>query len=62
VNILKRLKHENIISLLDHKQTSHNLYLVFEYCEFTDLNSFIKKQHGGILPEEQVKEIMYKIK
>ncbi len=32
VAVLSLIKHENIVALLDFKQTARNLYLVFEHC------------------------------
>ena len=37
IRILTLVKHENIVSLLDYKQSERHLYLVFEHCEHTDL-------------------------
>ena len=43
VQILKSLSHPNIISILDIKKTQNNIYLIFEYCQMGDLESYIKK-------------------
>ena len=56
------IKHPNIVNLLDYKQTTHNLYLVFEHCKFTDLEAYIKSHYKGQLPEEQVRRVMIKLK
>lgn len=48
--------------MVDFKQTSHNLYLVFEHCKKTDLNEFIQKHYGGKLPEDQVRRILIQLK
>jgi serine/threonine protein kinase len=62
INVLSIIKHKNIVQLIDSKQTSRNLYLVFEHCKNTDLESHIHKYYNGMLPEEQVKKVMIQIK
>jgi len=51
INVLSLIKHENIVSMVDSKQTPHNLYLVFEHCKFTDLNVYAQTHHNGRLSE-----------
>lgn len=48
--------------LLDYKQTSRNLYLVFEYCKHTDLETYVKKYCKGNMSEEKVRKIAIQIK
>lgn len=50
VAVLSLIKHENIVALLDFKQTARNLYLVFEHCECSDLQAYLSAHCGGILP------------
>ena len=37
LSVLSLIKHPNIVNLLDYKQTTHNVYLVFEHCKHSDL-------------------------
>lgn len=60
--MLSVIKHENIVALLDFKQTARNLYLVFEHCQFTDLQSYINEHCGGTLPEQRARKVMLKLK
>lgn len=50
------------MSLVDYKQTSRNLYLVFEYCKHTDLEAHVQKYTQGKLPEDKVRRIAVQIK
>jgi len=43
IMILKSLNHPNIIRIIDIKKTQNNIYLIFEYCQMGDLESYIKK-------------------
>lgn len=60
--MLSVIKHENIVALLDFKQTARNLYLVFEHCHFTDLQAYLKTHTGGTLPEPRARRVMLKLK
>lgn len=62
IRVLTHIKHRNIVCLLDYKQTSRNLYLVFEYCKNTDLDAFIQKCPQQKLSEEKVRKIAIQIK
>ena len=52
VNIMKQLKNENIVKLLDISQTDNNLYLFLEYCNGGNLEEYLKK-NGGMLSEDE---------
>ena len=56
------IKHPNIVNLIDYQQTPRNLYLIFELCKFSDLDSYIKEHHAGRLPEEQARGILVQLK
>ncbi|CAD8204970.1 unnamed protein product [Paramecium octaurelia] len=65
VNILRELKHPNIIKYYDRivdKQTQ-KLYIIMEYCEGGDLAQFLKKlkKDKEYLPEESVWKIFSQI-
>lgn len=62
VAVLSLIKHENIVALLDFKQTARNLYLVFEHCQFTDLQAYLQTHTGGSLPEPRARHVMLKLK
>ena len=42
ISILKSLSHPNIIKITDIKKTQNNIYLIFEFCQMGDLESYIK--------------------
>lgn len=44
INILKKLKHKNIIQLYQIMESKKNLYLVMEYCEGKELFEYIIKK------------------
>lgn len=55
INILKELsglQHENVVALLDCKETSQNLYLVMEYCNGGDLADYLHAK--GTLSEDTI--------
>lgn len=62
IRVLSLIKHRNIVCLLDYKQTSRNLYLVFEFCKHTDLEAYTQKYCLNELPEEKVRKISIQIK
>lgn len=51
IGVLTHIKHQNIVCLVEFKQTSRNLYLVFEYCKHTDLATYVQQYCGGRMPE-----------
>lgn len=59
VRVLKQLRHENIVSLLEVFRRKGKLYLVFEYIEKTILEVLEKKPNG--LDEIEVKKYMYQL-
>lgn len=60
--MLTLIKHKNIVALIDFKQTSRNLYLVFEYCRHTDLEAYFDKYSIDRMPEEKVKKIAIQLR
>lgn len=50
ISILLKLKHKNIIRLVDFKKTSNNWYLIFEFCELGDLEQYMKEKFNGKFP------------
>lgn len=64
VQILKSLNHPNIIRILDIKKTQNNIYLIFEFCQLGDLETYIKKcywdssKSKALVPEAVVQRII----
>jgi NIMA (never in mitosis gene a)-related kinase len=65
VNILRELKHENIVryydKILDKKNTT--LYIIMEYCAGGDLSQMIQKckQEGKAIGEDELWSILMQI-
>lgn len=59
LRILKQLRHDNIVNLIDVFRRKGKLYLVFEYVESTILNKLEKYPYG--LSEMEIKKIMYQL-
>lgn len=59
IRILKQLRHENIVSLIEVFRKSGKLYLVFEYVERTILEDLEKNTNG--LDKLEVKKIFYQL-
>ncbi|OQV17513.1 Serine/threonine-protein kinase ULK1 [Hypsibius exemplaris] len=56
INILKELassRHDNLVSLLDCKETAQHVYLVMEYCNGGDLSEFLHA--SGTLTEDTIR-------
>ena len=59
IRMLKTLKHQNIVSLLEIFRRKAKLYLVFDFVEHTVLEELERKSGG--LDSLQVKKIMYQL-
>lgn len=62
IKILKELsglQHENVVALLDCKETSHHVYLVMEYCNGGDLADYL--QVKGTLSEDTISQFFKQI-
>jgi serine/threonine protein kinase len=44
IQLLRDIKHQNVISCLDVLMTANNCYIVTEYCPQGDLGSIIAKK------------------
>lgn len=59
IKVLKSCESHNIIKLYDMKKTSNNYYLILEYCNDGDLETYVKKRR--YLTEEEAIEILCEI-
>ena len=61
ISILKDINHPNLVKLIEVKENTEYIYIIFEYCNGGDLQSFldkyVKKNNKG-LSEEIVQYIM----
>ncbi|KAG0244036.1 Serine/threonine-protein kinase [Actinomortierella wolfii] len=46
INILKGIRHDHIVALVDCKETNSHIHLVMEYCAGGDLSQYIKRRDG----------------
>jgi len=53
-------QNENIVQLIDKKESEHNYYMVFEYCNGGDLRDLLKRK-GGKLAENDARGIIKQI-
>ncbi|KAJ3410671.1 Serine/threonine-protein kinase [Chytridiales sp. JEL 0842] len=44
IKILKGIKHDNIVGLLDIVKTDRHIHLIMEFCSMGDLSAYIKKK------------------
>ncbi|KAI8358657.1 kinase-like domain-containing protein [Mortierella sp. GBAus27b] len=47
INILKGIRHDHIVALVDCKETETHIHLVMEYCSQGDLSQYIKRRGNG---------------
>ncbi|XP_015120414.1 serine/threonine-protein kinase ULK3 [Diachasma alloeum] len=59
INLLKILKHENIVSMKDFFWHEGRIYIVMEYCDGGDLSSFIKRKSQ--LPETVCRKFLQQL-
>ncbi|KAL6097120.1 ulk1 [Pungitius sinensis] len=59
IKILKELKHENIVALLDFQETASSVYLVMEYCNGGDLADYLHTK--GTLSEDTIRVFLQQI-
>ncbi|KAM3610592.1 uncharacterized protein V6R79_006272 [Siganus canaliculatus] len=56
IKILKELKHENIVGLLDYQEMGGCVYLVMEYCNGGDLAEYLHSK--GTLSEDTIRAFL----
>ncbi|XP_052273246.1 cyclin-dependent kinase-like 1 isoform X2 [Dreissena polymorpha] len=59
IRMLKQLKHQNLVNLIEVFRRKKRLHLVFEYVDHTVLNELDRHPRG--VPEPMVKRIIYQI-
>ncbi|KAG9354838.1 hypothetical protein JZ751_001551 [Albula glossodonta] len=59
IKILKELKHENIVGLLDFQEMASCVYLVMEYCNGGDLADYLHSK--GTLSEDTIRVFLQQI-
>ena len=59
INVLREIKGDHIVRLLDVKRTTNNLYIFTDYCDGGDLEKKIKSKH--IFSEEEALLILKQI-
>ncbi|PAA77485.1 hypothetical protein BOX15_Mlig034112g4 [Macrostomum lignano] len=59
IRMLKKLKHENLVNLLEVFRRKKRLYLVFEYIDFTVLDNLERCPNG--LDEKTTKKILFQV-
>ncbi|KAF9087797.1 Serine/threonine-protein kinase, partial [Mortierella sp. AM989] len=47
INILKGIRHDHIVALVDCKETESHIHLIMEYCSQGDLSQYIKRRGDG---------------
>ena len=60
MDVLKICQHPNIIKLYDIHENEDNIYLIMEYCQGSDLFTYIEKR-GYKLEEKKACEIIHKL-
>ena len=61
ISILKDINHPNLVKLIEVKENTEYIYIIFEYCNGGDLQSFLDKyvkENNKGLSEEIVQYIM----
>lgn len=59
MQIMRSLRHDNIVQYVEFHDTPNHLYIIMEYVEYGDLQSYM--QVYGFLPEEQAKTMTVQI-
>ena len=58
ISIMREMKHQNIVCLLECKTVRKLVYLVLEYCSLGDFQSFLNKQPQRKISEEKTRYFM----
>lgn len=57
MNVMSKINHPNVMHLYEFMETAHNYYLVIQFCNNGDLESYLKKM-GRLSEEEAVYFLM----
>lgn len=58
---MNKINHPNIMHLYDYFETDNNYYLVINYCNKGDLESYLRKKKIRFLDEEEATEVLRQI-
>ncbi len=61
VSIMNRIEHPNIMHLYDYYETNNNYYLVINYCDKGDIDTYMRKNRIKYLKEKEVISVMRQI-
>ena len=59
--ILSKIKHNNIIKLIDFKKTKNNIYFILDYCNGGNLSEYMRyyeKKEGKLLNESDIQKLL----
>ncbi len=59
--ILSKIKHNNIIKLIDCKKTKNNIYFILDYCNGGNLSEYMRyyeKKEGKLLNESDIQKLL----
>lgn len=59
IRMLKRLRHENLVNMLEVFRRKRRFYLVFEFMDHTILDEL--EATGGALEEQKCKEYIFQV-
>ena len=58
VSIMHKINHPNVMHLYDYMETENNYYLVIQYCNQGDLETYLKKHKIKFLKESETIKVM----
>ena len=62
VAIMNKINHPNVMHLFEYIETENNFYLVINYCNKGDIESFLKRNKIKYLKEKEVVKILTQIR
>ena len=57
IDIMSQIEHKNVVRFINATKTVNNFYLLMEYCNGGDVESFVKTR-GGYLQEQETRLIL----
>lgn len=58
---MNKIKHRNIVHLYEFLESNNYYYLIIDYCNLGDLETFLENREGNRLPEDEAKIIVKQI-